>query len=291
MKKIFYLFSIVVLGALVASCNLNEFPTFDDNDAFASFSKSSMKIAEDGGTLNIPVHVTSLGGVATTVSYEFVNGTATQGVDFEDSGNGTITFAAGETEKNIAVRIISHLGTFTGDRAFSVKFKSTGDIKMGASNSCSVVISDIDHPLSALFGSYVGTADSPWYGGFQWDVTISKDEADISKIWLSDPDPYFASYGYTAKIYGVVNSDKTEITFPSRQAHVSAYSTAFVGFDSEDPYEATAESDVFATISGSTITFTNAWGIFYEPDGYDVVLDVDNEYYVIYNAGTTFKKQ
>ena len=291
MKKIFYLFSIVVLGALVASCNLNDFPTFDDKDAFASFSQSSMKIAEDGGTINIPVHITSLSGVATTVSYEFVNGSATQGVDFEDSGNGTITFAAGESEKNIAVRIISHLGTFTGDRSFSVKFKSTGDAKMGASNSCSVVISDIDHPLSALFGTYTATAFSQWYGDFAWEVVISKDASDVSKIWMTDPDPYFASYGYSATIYGVVSSDMTQLVFPSRQTHVSAYDTSIVGFDSEDPYEATAESDIIATISGGTITYTNAWGVFYVPDGYDVVLNIDDEYYAVYDAGTTLKKQ
>jgi hypothetical protein len=119
MKKIFYLISIVVLGFLAASCNINEFPTFDDNDAFAAFPTASMKIAEDGGTLNIPVHVTSLKGVATTVTYEFVNGSATQGVDFEDaSGTGSLSFGAGESEKNIVVKILPHAGVFTGDRTF-----------------------------------------------------------------------------------------------------------------------------------------------------------------------------
>jgi len=293
MKKIFYLFCIVALGSLVASCNLNEMPTFNDSDAFAAFAKSSMKIAEDGGTLNIPVHVTSLAGVSTTISYEFVNGSAKQGVDFEDaSGSGTLTFSAGESEKNIAVKILPHLGTFTGDLGFSIKFKSTGDIKMGASNSCDVVISDIDHPLSNLFGTYSATAMSPWYGDFSWEVTISKDESDISKVWLSDPDPYFASYGYAAKIYGIVNSDKTQIVFPSRQDHVSQYTTAIVGFDAEDPYEASSDADIVATIAADgTITFTNAYGVFWTGDGYDYVMDIDNEYYVYYLGGTTFKKQ
>lgn len=292
MKKIFYLFSIVVMGMLVASCHLNDLPTFDDKDAFASFSNSSMKVAENVGTLNIPVHVTSLNGVATTVTYEFVNGSATQGVDFEDaSGAGSISFSAGESEKYITVKILPHTGVFTGDRAFSVKFKSTGDIAAGASNTCNVTIADIDHPLSNLFGTYSASAYSSWRGDFKWEVTFSKDENDISKIWMTDPDPYFASYGYAASIYGIVNDAKTEIVFPSRQDHVSAYSTAIVGFNAVDPYDATSESDIIATIGADgTITFTNGWGVFWTGDGYDYVLDIDNEYYVIYDGGTTFKK-
>lgn len=294
MKKIFYIFSIVVLGSLVASCNLNPLPTFDDNDTFAAFSASSLKVAEDGGTLNIPVHVTSLKGVATTITYEFVNGSASQGVDFEDaSGSGTISFAAGETEKNITVKILPHLGVFTGDRNFSVRFKSTGDIKAGASDVCAVTITDIDHPLSNLFGTYTGTTVSPWYGEFAWEIVISKDASDITKVWISDPDPYFASYGYTSSIYGIVNSDKTQITVPTRQTHVSAYETAIVGFDTVDPYDATSDADIIITINpDGSLSIPNGWGVFYTGDGYDYVLDIDDEYYVIYNGGvTTFKKQ
>ena len=293
MKKIFYLFSIVVMGMLVASCHLNDLPTFDDKDAFASFSNSSMKAAEDVGTLNIPVHVTSLKGVATTVTYEFVNGTASQGVDFEDaSGSGSISFSAGESEKYITVKILPHLGVFTGDRSFSVKFKSTGDITAGASNTCSVVIADIDHPLSNLFGSYKATGVSPWRGDYSWELTISKDESDVSKIWMTNPDPYFASYGYSAQIYGIVNDAKTEITFPNRQEHVSAYSTVIVGFNTPDPYDATADVDLVATIGADgTITFPNGYGVYYAGDGMDYVLDVEDWYYEIFNGGTTLKKQ
>ena len=141
MKKIFYIFSIVVLGSLVAGCNLNSMPIFDDEDAFAAFPNNAMKVAENAGTLNIPVHVASFSGVNTTVTYEFVNGSAKQGVDFEDaSGTGSISFSGSESTKNITVKIIEHPGVFTGDLNFSVKFKSAGDTKIGASNTCTVTI-------------------------------------------------------------------------------------------------------------------------------------------------------
>ena len=283
----------MVLGSLAASCNLNKMPEFNDNDAFVAFSNAEMKIAEDGGSIKIPVHLTSLKDVATTVTYEFINDSASQGVDFEEaSGSGTITFAAEDNEKFITVKILPHLGVFTGDRSFSVKFKSAGDVKMGANNTCTVTITDIDHPLSALFGTYTGTAKSEWKGDYSWEVTISKDETDVSKIWLSDPDPYFASYNYSSKIYGIVNSDMTEIVFPKLQSHVESYETAIVGFDTVDPYDATADADIVATIApDGTITFPNGWGVYFVGDGPDLTLDIDDMYYAIYYGGTTFKKK
>lgn len=293
MKKITYLFSIVLMGALVASCNLNNFPTFNDDDAFTAFTKSSMTIAENGGTLNIPVHVTSLGGVSTTVTYEFVNGTASQGVDFEDaSGTGSINFAAGETEKYISVRIIDHPGVFTGDLSFSVRFKSTGDVKSGIVNSCDVTITDIDHPLSNILGTYTANAYTQWYEEtYKWTVTISKDNSDLSKVWISDIDPYFGSYGYSTRVYGIVNDDKTEILIPGRQVLVSSYSTALVGFNAVDPYDATSDADIIVTIGeDGTLTIPNGWGIFGTGDGYDTVLDIDMEYYDILDGGATLKK-
>lgn len=242
MKKIFYLFSIVLMGSLVASCNINEMPTFNDSDAFAAFKTSSMSIAEDGGTLNIPVSVTSLGGVATTVSYEFVNGSAKQGVDFEDaSGSGTISFGAGETLKNIAVKIINHPGVFTGDLKFSVKFKSAGDVKMGASNTCAVTINDLDHPLSAILGDYACKSMSAWGDDLEWIMNFSKDASDVSKVWIFN---IFASAGWAdwdTIFYGLVDDDLTNIAVPLGQETEYKYGgttpCVLLGFDGEEGWD------------------------------------------------------
>ena len=242
MKKIFYLFSIVLMGSLVASCNLNDMPTFNDSDAFAAFKTSSMSIAEDGGTLNIPVSVTSLGGVATTVSYEFVNGSAKQGVDFEDaSGSGTISFGAGETLKNIAVKIINHPGVFTGDLKFSVKFKSAGDVKMGASNTCAVTINDLDHPLSAILGDYACKSTSAWGDDLEWIMNFSKDASDVSKVWIYN---IFASDGWAdwdTIFYGLVDDDLTNISVPLGQETEYKYQgttpCVLLGFDGEEGWD------------------------------------------------------
>lgn len=295
MKKIFTLFSIAMFGALVASCNINEYPTFDDKDAFAAFTSNSMTVKEDVGTVNIPVHLTSLGGVATTVTYEFVNGTAKQGVDFEDaSGSGSISFAAGESEKYITVKVLPHLGEYTGDLSFSVKFKSVGDVKMGSSNSCSVTITDIDHPLSDLLGDYSASVFSSWFGDETASITIDKDDADVTKVWISGEwDPYYFGSA-AAAIYGIVNSEKTQITIPSRQNCYSSYEADFVGFNTVDPSDATEEMDIIILINeDGTLTVPNGWGVFWNGEGYDYVLETDDDwyYYVVCNGGYVFKKQ
>lgn len=274
MKKIFYLFSIVSMGLLVASCNLNEMPTFNDSDAFAAFSRTSLSVKEDGGVLNVPIHVASLNGTATTVTYELINGSAIQGVDFEDaSGSGTISFSAGEREKTIPVKILPHLGVFTGDKSFTIKFKSTGDVKMGLENTCSVTITDIDHPLSALFGTFTATAADYWGDESDFAVTLSKDESDVSKVWISNLDPYFAGYGFVAPdynfIYGVVNDDMTRITVPRGQA-VGYETVVFDAFDDPDPDAAGDNSDILIEIKdgGAKLVVLNAFGTFNPGDGW-----------------------
>ena len=270
MKKIFYLFSIVLMGSLVASCHLNDMPTFNDSDAFAAFKTSSMSITEDGGTLNIPVSVTSLGGVATTVSYEFVNGSAKQGVDFEDaSGSGTLSFGAGETLKNIAVKIINHPGVFTGDLKFSVKFKSAGDIKMGASNTCAVTINDLDHPLSAILGDYTAKGESYFNGAQEWTMSFLKDASDVTKVWIFN---IFASDSWAdtdTVFYGLVDDDLTNISVPLGQETEYKYSgttpCVLLGFDGEDGWDE-GYLNIAIKNGGKTLEFIDYGPWLYIPD-------------------------
>lgn len=265
MKKIYYLISIVVLGTLLASCSkLNETPTFDDKDAFAAFPTSSLKIAEDGGTLNIPVHVTSLNGVATTVSYEFVNGSASQGVDFEDaSGSGTLSFAAGESEKNITVKILPHLGTFTGDKSFSVRFKSAGDVKIGVGNTCTVTINDLDHPLSAILGNYHCKTGDAWGGDNDWTMTFMKDASDVSKVWIYNIFALDDWAGMDTIFYGIVDEDMTTITIPLGQESEYKYSNGkpitLLGFDGEEGWD---EGSMVVSIKdgGKTLVWDPGFG-------------------------------
>lgn len=237
MKKILTLISIAAAGAMMASCDINKLPTFDDKDAFAAFPTPSISVREDVGSLQIPVHVTSLNGVATTISYEFVNGSAKQGVDFEETGgNGTLSFSAGESEKYITVNILSRLGDYTGDLSFSVRFKSAGEVAMGASRTCTVTINDIDHPLSSILGTYTADGESYFNGPATWTMTLIKDPEDDRKVWI---DNVFGNAGWAGDdmlFYGIVDEDMTNIAVPLGQAAEYKYNGADVlllGYDEE----------------------------------------------------------
>ena len=100
MKKVLTYISLFVFGAaLFSSCNLNESPKFNDKDAFVAFDKAAVSVKEEGETVVIPVTLASLKGVATTISYEAIDGEgksgAKNGVDYKLADEtGTLTFSA-----------------------------------------------------------------------------------------------------------------------------------------------------------------------------------------------------
>ena len=144
---------------------------------------------------------------------------------------------------------------------------------MGANNTCSITINDIDHPLSALFGTYTASAADYWGDQYDFSVTLSKDASDVSKIWISNLDPYFAGYGFVAPkynyIYGVVNDDMTLITVPRMQA-VGYEAVVFDAFDDADPDVAGDNSDILIEIKdgGAKLVVLNAFGTFNPSDGW-----------------------
>ena len=216
MKKYITYFSIVALAAFAASCNLNDDPVFNDDDAFVAFDKAAVSYAEDAGEIKIPVTLASIQGIATTVSYEVVNGTAVSGKDFElVDGSGTLSFTADARTQYIAVKILERPGEYTGDLKFSLKFKSSGDVAIGADNTCTVTILDNDHPLAAILNTYTATGKSYFNGDMEWDITLTKDENDPGLVWFTN------LVGGINGYYGIVTMEDgipVTITLPLGQA-------------------------------------------------------------------------
>lgn len=233
MKKVLTYISLFVFGAaLFSSCNLNESPKFNDKDAFVAFDKAAVSVKEEGETVVIPVTLASLKGVATTISYEAVDGTAKNGVDFTLADEtGTLTFSAEARTQYITVNIIERDGVFTGDLKFSLKFKSTGDVVAGAENSCTITILDHDHPLSAILGKYSASAESYYNGPSTWDLEIMKDEKDVTMVWFAGIIPYFAtSFAYPSadtRFYGIADLEAGTISIPIGQTCAYKYSGTY----------------------------------------------------------------
>ncbi len=233
MKKVLTYISLFVFGAaLFSSCNLNESPKFNDKDAFVAFDKAAVSVKEEGKTVVIPVTLASLKGVSTSVSYEAVDGTAKNGVDYKlTDETGILTFTPEARTQYITVNIIERDGVYTGDLKFSLKFKSTGDVAEGAENSCTITILDHDHPLSAILGKYSASAESYYNGPSTWDLEIMKDEKDVTMVWFAGIIPYFAtSFAYPSvdtRFYGIADLEAGTISIPIGQSCAYKYNGTY----------------------------------------------------------------
>ena len=126
---------------------------------------------------------------------------------------------------------------FTGDKKVVFSIVSSS-VNLSLESICTLTIVDDEHPLKDLLNTYVGKIEGS-ESGYDMEIVIEKDESDLTKVWISNLDPYFASYGYTAaagynKYYGIVNSEKTEISIPVGQA--TGYEDVNLeGLDGPDP--------------------------------------------------------
>ena len=237
MKKIFTYISLVAIAAFAASCNMNKEPVFDDADAFVAFDKAAASCKETDGEVRIPVTLASVSGIATTISYEAVDGTAKAGENYDlADGAGTLTFTADSRTQYIKVKIYDPEvvydeegnrvgGRYTGDLKFSLKFKSTGDVNNSADNVCTVTIADLDHPLSAILGDWTFSAVCRGADA-SWPCELKKDDSDDHMVWFYDL-VYLSRSGWDGwdiSYYGIVSEDLTTITIPLGQKSEYTYS-------------------------------------------------------------------
>ncbi len=273
--KIFKLsYGLVAATLLLASCDINKYPEFDDANAFVAFQSSTAAVGEEDGSVEIPVLLTSKSGMSATAEIEVVadeTGTgAVEGTHFTIE-NKTLSFSGldGAIQK-IKINVVDN-DVFGGNKSFTIRLKEGGSVNLGAAKTCKVTIQDDEHPLAFILGTYGASADSYFSsrGHFDWDITISRDESDITKVWIGDLDPYFASNGYNAAnnyniFYGIVNEERTQILIPVGQK-LGYDDTALAAFVAEDPDVDETEADnVIIDIkdNGQTLVITNAWGIY-----------------------------
>jgi hypothetical protein len=248
-------------------------PEFSDGDAFAAFRSSSMSVKENGGTLKIPVLLSSLSGIATTVDFEITDGTAKAGTHYtlENTSN-TLTFTKDDPTQYITLDIIDN-DVFGGDVNLTVTLKNPKGVNLGASKTCSVTISDDEHPLAFILGEFSAVGTSIWDDALAWTLTIEKDADDVSKVWISNLVPG----GSSLKVYGTVSDDKTEIRIPVGQeiATSSSYpKILLLGYDGETEDDIPTGGYISGTItSDGTITIKDlfASGVFSDDAATDLL--------------------
>ena len=272
-------FIIVGVFAILVSCELNETPKFSDSDAFVAFDNGSASVNENGTTLSIPVTLASISGMTQAVTYTVIDGTAKEGVNFTlEDATKTLTFDAENRTQNIVINVINNPGVFTGDLSFQIQLSEDGKVKPSAQNICTVVIADLDHPLSAFFGTWNASANSYYDGDVQWSVIIDKDPSDITVVWVQNVVHGFVKWGYTypgndTRFYAVVNEDN-ELKFPIGQVCAYQYQgndISLVGLDAEG--NTIDSGNVTATLSedGNVITFVEGVYVSDATGGWDAI--------------------
>ena len=215
--KIFKIALGMAAGLLLASCNINELPEYDDSNAFVAFTSSSVNVGEEEGSKQVEVLLTSIGGIETTVNFEVApaeTAGAVEGKHYTIEGSKSLTFKKDAPTQKITLNIIDN-DTFDGDVKFTIKLLDPEGVQLGASKTCSVTIEDDEHPLLFILGTLSAKGVSDFNGDTEWEVRIAKDDSDLSKVWIYNLVPGGSSS--SSPVYGIVNDDKTEIRIPVGQ--------------------------------------------------------------------------
>lgn len=292
MKKLILYSTLVAAGLITAfSCDLNTYPVFDDNDAFVAFESTSYSFAEptdEGSTIqvNIPVTLASVAGLSASVPYTVENGTAVLGEDFELADpNKTLSFDASNRTRNITINLLStYVGSYTGNKSFTIKLGES-DVNLGAENTCTVTITDSDHPLTDILYTYGMSGESLEAGPIVWDLTFDKDPSDVTIVWIRSG---VVAAVDLAGFYGTVTSSDgvpSSISFVLGQTSSDNEDYVLYGINSAGDIVKSGTMVVGISDQGGKISFSE-----YGPCLYDIQTDSPVEQ-VIPGASGTRKAQ
>lgn len=281
MKKSNILYGAVAASMMFfASCS-NDYPTFDDADAFVAFTNTSMSVDEFGESLEVPVLLTSLAGLngSVTIEVDAENSTAVEGVHYTFAGEKTLNFTGEAPTQYLKLNIIDN-GEFGGDKKLVLNLVDANGANLGASTTCSITIADDEHPLQDVLGTYKAVGKSYWYGETEWTVYLTKDDTDVSKVWIYP----FVPNGTNKYIYGIVNEDHTELKIPiSQTVAVTSYGDCTL----EGFYGPDGKEDI---LTGGYVTLTIDNGVMTTTDWFGTYIPSEDSWYNIM-VGATLTKQ
>lgn len=227
MKNTIKIIAGAALLASFAACSQKiDFVSSD----YARFDSLTYTFNEDAGTVTIPVYANA--GANGTVNFEVIENTAKAGVDFSIAGN-SVTVSNGSCA-GIVINIVNQEGVFTSDLNFTIRLTGTSEgLGIGGIYETRVTIKDLDHPLADLLGSYSsGPVFDYWGDGYDIVIEIEPVDGSVNEVTVSNLCPYSVEAGYTHKLHGYVNDDKTQIRIPDWQS-IYGNALVFVALDDD----------------------------------------------------------
>ena len=264
--KIFKLALGMAAGLLLASCNINELPEYDDSNAFVAFTSTAVTAQEGGDDVEIPVLYTSLSGLSAEIEVEVIDSTAVEGKDFTVV-NKKLSFTKENPTQKVVIKVTND-DTYTGSRAFTLVLKESG-VQLGASKKCVVSIADDEHPLLFLFNTYTTHLVDYWGDEYDIEGTITRDSEDDTKVWFNNIfTPWLTlSNGFNTSFYGLVNLETNEILIPAGQdTGVKASGVSIVLYVGEseelsnEMYDSGKNLIVKIVDNGESLVIVNTWG-------------------------------
>lgn len=265
MKKIFrYIASALSVAVALAACDKNDYPVFNDKDAFVAFDEVEVSVSEkyseekEGAVVKVPVTLASVAGLEETLKFEIVSPetkAAKDGVNYTlITTSGTLSFNAENRTQYIEFTTI-YDGVYTGDLKFTIVIYGNDNISAGSENECTVTITDEDHPLGFMLGTYTATGEDNWDGVTSWTMTLTKDEKDDHKVWIRN----IANWNNSQVIaYGNVSEDFSTLNIPFGQEFERKYDgvtpSPLWGLTPEAAFVKTGSVDVKIITSGSKVS-------------------------------------
>ncbi len=124
-----------------------------------AFTAAGYGTTENAGTTAVTVNRTGTTGAAATVDFATVNGSASAGTHYESNG-GTLSFAAGETNKTFSLRVTDN-ATADGNKTFNLELRApTGGAVLGSPSRATFTVIDNE---SAATGSGILKLEQPTF--------------------------------------------------------------------------------------------------------------------------------
>lgn len=289
MKIYKFAFGLVAAALMAFTSCSNDYPKFDDADAFVALTSSSAFVSETGKTLKVPVMLTSLSGIEKTVEFTLTpdeKAGAIEGTHYRlVNSSKSLSFTKDNPVQEIEFEILDN-EVFGGDVKFTITLTQPEGLNLGANKSCVVTIEDDEHPLAFILGSFTAKGISYYNGEQEWTARIEKDANDLSKVWIYGFVP--GGQGSTIAIYGTVNEEKTQISIPVEQTMVatSSYDGVLICFYGPDGDDQITDNLVGDIAADGTISFKDWFGTY----AYEAGTTTGAGWFNIIQSGAVFTK-
>jgi len=174
---------------LASGLDLPDGRTLLSGDEAAVPSRRALSVADaraaEGGTVSFAVTLDRAAPAAVTVDYATSDGSATSGSDYE-AASGTLTFAAGETSKTVAVALLDDEAD-EGDETFTLRLAGASGNARLADATATGTIEDVAGESGPTATFDVDGDTVPEHDGTAFTVGLTfSEEVSMSYVWVRD---------------------------------------------------------------------------------------------------------